>query len=417
MLFITSQSLSAKGTDTTNLSLSYAVQRFLNLARKSGIDAHELLLPEIYRTEKAKEYMPGSIHPEKKELVNLFVGAWDKARMLLGVKNILHLSWEQPYISNPPYRSGFKLNMIDTLKKYDQIWACAEFVNKALRENGINAITMPTPVCEPDFTEEDLSVLENLVITIKSGIFSPTFNTLSPEELCKGWHNNDWKKLLAMIQDGKKRGPLKIFLTQGNMGDMRKNILGVMSGFSLFSGDNPDAILLIKTHRTIREIYAELGPHIRDYFGWGPWYNNHVFILSANLSSDQQKLLYRASDYYLCCPLAEGQNVPLQEAIQHNCYPVTPVHTAMSEYLDAELITEIPSYAKELTPNDYCNAPLNNYTGYITDTMDIADACQIAFDMPKSERTAKNQELSRKNIAKYTYESLSIKFCEAISSC
>ncbi len=190
------------------------------------------------------------------------------------------------------------------------------------------------------------------------------------------------------------------------MGDARKNIVAVMLGFALFAADHPHAVLLVKTHRNLREIYTELESHMQRFFGWGPWGCKNIFIIPANLDDVAQAALYDAADYYLCCPIAEGQNVPLQEAIQHHCYPVTPVHTAMAEYLEPDLVASIATQETPLQPLEYCNAPLPTYTGHVADYMDIADACQQAVDTDAHTRAEHLRILQQEHLARYTFTAL-----------
>ena len=402
--------------DTCHLSLSFVAQRFLRLARQGGVAAGDISLPDLYRSPASRRFLPGAEEgPER--LTHLCVASWDCAQQLfLAERNILHLSWEQPAVSDPSCAAGFKNNMLDTLKVYDKIWACADFVNAALQRQGLSSLTFPTPICAPREDKKRYREVEQLVYTLREAIFSPVFNI--PGEFIRGekYHAGDWKRLLALVGQARQNGGASFFLTQGNMGDARKNILAVLLGFSLFAAENPRAVLLVNTHRTMRSIYAELGPHVRKFFGWGPWGNKNIFIIPANLDEEEQSYLYDMADYYVCCPIAEGQNIPLQEAIQHNCYPVSPLHTAMSEYLDAGLVAEIESRPVSLPPLEYCNAPLPEYIGHISDPLDIADACQRAVDTDEETKRRHIRTLQQEYLNKYTYELLATRLEEALEA-
>lgn len=402
--------------ETCHMSLSFAAQRFLQLARQSGLEAESLSLPDLYRSTVSQRFLPGR-KEQPNPMIHLCVNSWDCAqRLFCAQKNFFHLSWEQPAISDPSYASGFKNNMLDTLKTYDRIWACADFVTQALQKQGLPSQTFPTPICSPQQNTKRYREVEQIAYSLGKKIFSPVFNIPGEFILGEKYHAGDWKRLLALIVQARQTGDSTFFLTQGCMGDARKNILSVMLGFSLFAAENPQAVLLVKTHRSMRAIYAELAPHIRKFFGWGPWGCKNIFIIPANLDDEEQSYLYDMADYYVCCPIAEGQNIPLQEAIQHNCYPVAPLHTAMSEYLDADLVAKIESRPISLPPLEYCNAPLPQYIGNISDPLDIADACQRAVDTDSAVKIKHIETLQHERLTKYTYNILSSKLKESLEA-
>ena len=51
--------------------------------------------------------------------------------------------------------------------------------------------------------------------------------------------------------------------------------------------------------------------------------------------------LYEAADFYLCTSIAEGQNLPMLEAMSFGVVPVSPRHTAMRDYLDNDNSVEV----------------------------------------------------------------------------
>src|SRR5690606_16655141 len=61
-----------------------------------------------------------------------------------------------------------------------------------------------------------------------------------------------------------------------------------------------------------------------------------VVLFSGFLPDDQLSHLYRLADFYVCTSIAEGQNLPLMEAMVHGCVPISVTNTAMADYVTAD---------------------------------------------------------------------------------
>jgi glycosyltransferase involved in cell wall biosynthesis len=116
---------------------------------------------------------------------------------------------------------------------------------------------------------------------------------------------------------------------------------------------------------------------------------DRIVITSQFLTDDEMSAMYGAADFYLCTSVAEGQNLPLLEAMAHGVVPVTPDHTAMSDY-DSEhngIIVptcRIASYRPELA-GDVAARP---YSVDFASQTDIGKALLRACHMPLSQREA-----------------------------
>ena len=62
--------------------------------------------------------------------------------------------------------------------------------------------------------------------------------------------------------------------------------------------------------------------------------SDRIAFFNAFLSEAQMTALYSLADFYLCTSVAEGQNLPLLEAMAHGTVPVTTANTAMLDYID-----------------------------------------------------------------------------------
>lgn len=420
--------------DTAHLSLGYATQRFGMLAQSIGMKVNMISNPDIYRSTVAMNFLRYSeeaigqiknnifkmqnvrkVSDKSQKVIHLSVAPWDSMRLLIPAdKNIAHLSWEQTSFAGSIFGEEFGVNMINTLKTFDQVWGCADFVTDGLKKNGIcNAITFPTPICSAVPRTGEIRKLEPELYKVSEQVFSP-FLFQGPGS---GIHNSfdslaedGYYRLMEILRKkrDKKNKQIALFVTQGNPGDTRKGLFNLMLGFSMFSASyGKNAFLIVKTPpRSRLMILNELGAHANDFIRWGWWGSKNIIFVPSNLSDDAQKELYGLADYYICSPIAEGQNVPLQEAIQCGCYPISPVHTAMAEYLTPELICCIPSERKLMDPIKYCDPPLVKYFGYHIEPLAIAEACQNALNTAFDQRKARVKELQQKFLYRYTADTL-----------
>lgn len=433
-MFLISSPISKKITcevdkDTTHLSLGYVAKRFKKIASQKKIETFEISFPDIYRTKKSlafilTQYQSEIFNNEYKKInksIHLCIAPWDQARLVLAAEyNIIHVSWEQTYFADNSDLKFFSKHMSNTLRAFDRVWACADFVCNAIKDKKINSVTtFPTPICSSLNSCENINKLKKELLKFREYIFCPYLYPHSGKNLAFMSSNNDFMRFIDII-DRKisNKNKIELFITQGNPGDLRKNLFSVLIGFSLFASEfEGEAYLLVKTPPRTKsmildkEIYANISEYIR----WGWWGSKNIFFLPMEIEDNIQEMLYFISDYYLCCPIAEGQNIPLQEAIQCGCYPISPIHTAMSEYLSKDLIAEIPTELVHTNSLKYSGAYLEDYKGYFSDFIDIADACQKAIDTNMKIKKERINILQKEFLKKYTYNYLAQKLEEELS--
>ena len=133
-------------------------------------------------------------------------------------------------------------------------------------------------------------------------------------------------------------GRPKIFLTIANPHDRRKNLRPLIEAFADYARGHPEAILLIKTSAfdfTTDTINRLIFTHqlARDDESLEAFVSKSIWICNDSLDDDDLDELYAIVDFYICTPTAEGQNLPLLEAMLRGCVAVAPRHTAMLDYI------------------------------------------------------------------------------------
>ncbi len=411
--------------NSTHLSLGYAARRFEVLFTLMGHDVRSASRPDVLRSKEALHCLPAVALSDKigfslngkretfaqdKLPLHLNVAHWRQMRLALAASwNVCHLSWEQEILPRSPWANRFGADMLSTLRAFDEVWTCANFVERTLRASGIRQTkTIPTPIISPVVRPRShaYSLLEAALIRFQDAIFCPRFVDKPDASVRASVDSQDIVRALNALRARHGNENRPIFVTQGNPGDVRKNLLSCIIAFSLFvNNGNPDAVLFVKTPpRSRRGFYEEISSSTELLLRWGWLASENIFIIPANMTDQELLALYCAADFYICAPIAEGQNVPLQEAIQCGAYPITPIHTAMSEYLSQELVTEIPSTRVVLDPETYCGECMDYYHGYLTDVGEIASAIQTAMNVPLPLRAERVRELQEIYLAKYTLE-------------
>ena len=122
-----------------------------------------------------------------------------------------------------------------------------------------------------------------------------------------------------------------IFLSVLNPIDGRKNWQDMITAFCSALRSRPDATLLLKFIHVdrafaldeVRNILAKLTP-----------FRCRVVVVNAFLSHDDYRRLLRSSTFVVNSSLAEGQCLPLMEAMSCGTPAISPRHTGMADYID-----------------------------------------------------------------------------------
>ncbi len=138
-----------------------------------------------------------------------------------------------------------------------------------------------------------------------------------------------------------------IFVSVFNAHDYRKQIGPMLRGFVEFTRTCPNAILLCKVTTVDR------GSEINDVVFreqlleldrlTPPLISEKIWLTRDVLTREEMVALYDVADHYICTSHAEGQNLPLIEAMGRGVVPVSTDGTAMDAYIDAETAITIGS--------------------------------------------------------------------------
>ncbi|CAN5734298.1 glycosyltransferase [soil metagenome] len=131
-----------------------------------------------------------------------------------------------------------------------------------------------------------------------------------------------------------------------NMGDRRKNIDDLLSGFLLAFRDRPDVTLVLKLATNPERERHELKELRHRYDRLNLEHACRVVVITDYLTDAQMNEMMRATTYYLNTSKAEGACLPLQQALAAGRPALAPRHTAMLDYIDDEVAFVLRSHAE-----------------------------------------------------------------------
>jgi glycosyltransferase involved in cell wall biosynthesis len=146
-----------------------------------------------------------------------------------------------------------------------------------------------------------------------------------------------------------------VFVSILNPHEPGKNLTALIGGFLEFHSEHPESLLLLKlvvdnTSDPLGEVLTGiLRLHLS---GYELIDSTAVWLATAQLAEPVLADLYRFSSAYLCSSSAEGQNLPLQEAMAYGVVPITTRHTAMLDYIDQENAVIIRSQRRPIERPD-----------------------------------------------------------------
>lgn len=353
----------------------------------------DILRPETYRDFNLKSSIFKDFDGDK---VHLTFKPAQYARTAGGFTNIAHVAWEfekirSKYSSQPVLPANDDIRM---LSAFDQVWVGCEFTRDVFMAHGLTSVyTVPAPIKIPQknavsktknsiFT--DLEQIKRLNIqcyplSIRNHgfLYSQGSLSTSPRELTR--------VLKKTLQDNGKA-----FIQILNPHDSRKNLKKTVKAFHAFHHRNPNSVLILKLTSPEKNaaVYEILRWFIDDSHALDA---NGVYFTTDYIPEAEKATFMRLFDYYVSPSRAEGQNLPLQEAMASGLVPITTKNTAMNDYIDDGNSIIIPSVLKEVTHLCTSDSSIWGFDWHDCTEIDIYNAFNRA-----SQLTSKDLELKQK---------------------
>jgi hypothetical protein len=338
----------SKGLGRANYSYSFAMRGFQRAADGLGLSWAYLDAPH---------YIPDARKMTRKHRpVHLAFYPWSRARLLKGAYNILAFAWEFEVIPSEHNWAHAFSRPGAMLDLFDEIWVPSRYAAKVVQRYTAQPVSyVPSPVLSPTGRRNpnkrhrtthrntttalrDLQRVEWVPLSIFPRL-QPNFNN---HALAR---QRRTREILCEYVNGKTP---KVYLSVFNPHDRRKQIRPMIEGFMKFNKRVPETVLLLKTvspDDTNHSINGRLLSH--QLLGADellrPFVSERIWISNTTLSEAEMSALYALSSHYLCTSYAEGQNLPLLEAMSEGVVPISVCHTAMADYISSANSIIIPA--------------------------------------------------------------------------
>lgn len=346
----TDRSAASEGLGRSDYSYSFAMRGFM-----AALDEMEVDYTVIQRPEAVAD-----IRERSDAAINIHLGFYppEHIRVLKGAYNINCFAWEFDRLRSRdeiPSDHAFA-DQTQTLSIADEIWVPSEHGAAAVRESVNKPVQRaPSPVLTnlvkrardraPTSREVDRAARDlGAVNWVPLAILPLVKETVEEAAQSRG------RTLQAIVAD---IATPKLYVSVLNVHDYRKQMEPMITGFLRFAEKNPDAILLLKLSTPFRGRRLANRILLEDQiFNPGrmvhPLVSERIWLTDDVLTRDEMNRFYDAASFYVCTSYAEGQNLPLIEAMARGVVPVSVDHTAMHDYISDNDAVVVPSHRRPL---------------------------------------------------------------------
>jgi glycosyltransferase involved in cell wall biosynthesis len=377
---------------------SYEIARgkFETALRYLDLAIHNIPRPEIYAAPVSRQFLSANC-------CHLIFKPAEWIRLLKGVRNIACIAWEFDKLTAPatPRLCHPFADMRRMLSLPHEVWTPCEFTRRVFDANGIPNVhrvpapisvpSAPVPIRFPDIPAE-LDKIPWIKLRIGFGRYSD-INRSVP---------NQSSRISDIILDGYGEHPPQIILSILNPHDLRKNLSALIGGFLEFHNEHPDWLLLLKlvvdnTKDRLENVLA--GIMSMRISGYELIDSEGIWLTTAFVPEPVLADLYRLCCAYLCTSLAEGQNLPLQEAMARGLVPITPRHTAMLDYITRDNAVIIHSQQRPIDRPDTAIGAHADASWHVSTHADVSRALR-SFARLDALRRRELGERARATIAR-----------------
>jgi glycosyltransferase involved in cell wall biosynthesis len=321
-----------KGWGYAHYSYGFAMESFAGVATKEDNVCGYFSYP--FSIGSAKTQMR-----QHKDPVSISFLPPDVALLIPRHKNICVFAWE---FDRLPVKSDgnngiFKKDYASTLKKFDHVITLSSYSQAALQTYGIDSFVLPSAV-SPKAIDSGESI---------DGLPCYTLSTVSD------YYKDHDPELLANLLD--KSDHKERFLYILNPHDIRKNFGNLVTAFVKFRQEHPDAILLLKMTAQGDLGKLQTTAFRREFPSFPETTFENVYFIPQKLSDSKLQMLIDSCQNYVSPSRAEGQNLPLCEAMVSGRVCITPDHTSMSDYVtnDSAIILESNTWMIDESTHKY----------------------------------------------------------------
>ncbi len=343
----------AAGLGRADYSYSFAMRGFIDALEELEIDHEVIQKPEFV----------SDIRERSDAQVNIHLGFYppDQVRVLKGAYNVNCFAWEFDRLRTAAELTDYHAfaDQAAMLDIADELWVPSHHGADAVRKSVHKPVhTIPAPVLtnlakRPRAAAPAFREVERLSRALSDVSWQPLAIVPRMQPTLNGAARARQASLQSILAQQSGDKPPTLYLSVFNVHDFRKQIGPLLDGFLAFSQQNPAAILLLKVttpwrgHDNVNETLMKEQVYNATSL-IPPMVSDRVWLTDAVLTRDELNRLYDVAAFYLCTSYAEGQNLPLIEAMGRGVVPISVDHTAMADYINDANALIIPSEARPM---------------------------------------------------------------------
>ena len=340
------------------------------------------------------------------------------ARLLKGAYNILWFAWEFPAIPRDVPQAHAFSDPRKMLDLFDEIWLPSSSSVEIVQSYTSRPVKfVPSPVIPAQPLKSgapkkvDLAKRLSDVHWVPLSIFPRLQSNFNNHALSRQVRTPE---LFSRVRFGEISD---IYLSVFNPHDQRKQLKPMIDGFIKFLDKEKNALLLLKTSSPDddnRSINQRLLTHqiARAHLLLPPYVSDRIWITNTTLSDEELSSLFKIADFYVCTSYAEGQNLPLLEAMLHGAVPVSVRHTAMTDYITSDNAIIIPHSVEPAAPLLEETYRIWGTNTQVVSDDDVCDALFRASQLSKALRTERTNKCKSLVSNMYSVECLKLNLPE-----
>lgn len=347
-----SKSEAASGLGRTDYSYSFAMRGFAEALEALELDYAVIDNPEFI----------SDIRERSSAEVNIHLGFYppERLRVLKGAYNINCFAWEFDRLRTSGEVVSYHAfaDQSTMLARVDEIWTPSEHGSRAVRAGVDQPVeTVPAPILSnlgkhPRAAAPGARDVQRATRGLTEVSWEPLAIVPRIQPTLDGAARARRASLASLVSQRNDARP-KIFLSVFNVHDFRKQIEPLITGFMRFAETDESALLLLKVTSPDRHKESANAFVMKDQVFSAarlvpPMVSDRIWMTHDVLTREELNRLYDAASFYVCTSYAEGQNLPLLEAMGRGVVPLSVSHTAMSDYVDEDDAVIIPSHSRPL---------------------------------------------------------------------
>ena len=287
-------------------------------------------------------------------------------------KNICYFAWE--FDKLPSKSDGndgiFKKDYSTTLKKFDHVLTLSSYSQSTLKSYGIESSVLPSAVTAK-VVEDDESIDDLNCYTLSTE--SHYYADHKPQPLKNLLDNSEYEKRFLYIL---------------NPHDIRKNFGNLVTAFVRFREQYPEAILLLKMTAQGDLGKLQTTAFRREFPSFPETTFDNVYFIPQRLSDSKLQMLMNSCQNYVSPSRAEGQNLPLCEAMVSGRVCITPDHTSMSDYVTSDSAIILESSAWMIDESTHKYKDFWGFSWFNVGEQTILDALNVAITLTPEDKDA-----------------------------